>query len=341
MDDRLAARLELAGLSDEEFVRRAYRLVLRRDPEPAALERDVSRATLVAELVASEEFAELRALDDAITRALAAGGPARFLEAPPGTDERAVEIPWALSRLGSARRVLDVGSANAQPAYLAALVGAGVPELVGVDLVEAEIPEMQTVVADVRDLPFPDSAFDLVLCISTLEHVGRDNRVYGGGSETDGGELEALRELRRVTARGGPADPALLAVVDWHDRCLPRRELEPEGRQAPAAKRPRVLLSACAERGARGVELRLGLHPLLGRQRAAELRDEAVDLALEPDDLHRLVVRLVLEVADRDLLREDHPEARELDHGLLHARVRNPDRQVRLAVLAGRRPVVD
>jgi len=203
MDDRLAARLELAGLSDEEFVRRAYRLVLRRDPEPAAFERDVSRATLLAELVASQEFAELQALDDAIARALAAGEPARFLEAPPATDERAIEIPWALSRLAGARRVLDVGSANAQPAYLAALVTASVPDLVGVDLAEAEIPEMQTVVADVRDLPFPDSAFDLVLCVSTLEHVGRDNRVYGAGTEREGGELEALRELRRITARGG------------------------------------------------------------------------------------------------------------------------------------------
>ena len=203
MDDRLAARLELAGLSDDEFVRRAYRLVLRRDPEPDAFEREISRATLVAELVASEEFAELRALDDAVARALAAGEPARFLEAPPGTDERAIEIPWALSRLAGARRVLDVGSANAQPAYLAALVTASVPDLVGVDLAEAEIPEMQTVVADVRDLPFPDSAFDLVLCVSTLEHVGRDNRVYGAGTEREGGELEALRELRRITARGG------------------------------------------------------------------------------------------------------------------------------------------
>ena len=203
MDDRLAARLELSQLSDEEFVRRAYRLVLRRDPEPAAFGRDVSRATLLAELVASEEFAELRALDDAVARALAAGEPARFLEAPPGTDERAVEIPWALSRVTAARRVLDIGSANAQPAYLAGLVAAGVAELVGVDLVEAEVPGMRTVVADVRELPFPDSAFDLVLCVSTLEHVGRDNRVYGAGEEREGGELAALVELRRVTARDG------------------------------------------------------------------------------------------------------------------------------------------
>jgi len=201
MDDTLAARLELANLSDEEFVRRAYRLVLRRDPEPAAFERSVSRATLLAELVSSDEFAELRALDDALARAK--DGPGRFLEAPADLDERAIEVPWALSRLGSARRVLDVGSANAAPAYLAALLSAGVPELVGVDVADADVPGMRTVVADVRDLPFDDSSFDLVLCISTLEHVGRDNRVYGAAAESAGGELEALRELRRVTARAG------------------------------------------------------------------------------------------------------------------------------------------
>src|SRR5437867_3638409 len=107
MDDRLAARLELAELSHEEVVRAAYSLVLRRDPEAEAFGRGVSRATLLAELVASEEFAELRALDEAIGRALAAGAPAGFLEAPAGTDERAIEIPWALSRLAGARRVLD------------------------------------------------------------------------------------------------------------------------------------------------------------------------------------------------------------------------------------------
>jgi SAM-dependent methyltransferase len=196
MDDRLAARLELAELSDEEFVRRAYRLVLRRDPEPAAFERNVSRATLLAELVGSPEFEELRALDDILARA---DGPARFLEAPPGVDERAIEIPWALSRIGGARRVLDVGSANAPAAYLAALLTAGIPELVFADVVEADLPGF--VGADVRELPFPDASFDLALCISTLEHIGRDNRVYGAAEECEGGELAALQELRRVNRR--------------------------------------------------------------------------------------------------------------------------------------------
>jgi SAM-dependent methyltransferase len=199
MDDRLEAHLELADLSDEEFVRRAYRLVLRRDPEPAALERRISRAALLRELVEGAEFEQLAALDQAL-----AAGRESFLEAPPGTDERAIEIPWALSRVRPGERVLDVGTANAEPAYLAALLGRGASELVGVDLAEAQVPGMRTVVADVRGLPLADGAFDLALCISTLEHVGRDNRVYGAGAESDPGAVAAaLDELRRVLADEG------------------------------------------------------------------------------------------------------------------------------------------
>jgi SAM-dependent methyltransferase len=200
VDDRLRAHLELAGLSDEEFVRRAYHFVLRREPEPAALERTVPRATLLRELVASEEFARLEAIDEAI----AAAGDGRFLEAPPGTDERLIEIPWALARVQPGDRVLDVGTANAEPAYVAALLGRGAAELTGADLAEADIPGIRTVVADVRDLPFEDRAFDLVLCVSTLEHVGRDNRVYGASDEADPeGIADALEELRRVLADDG------------------------------------------------------------------------------------------------------------------------------------------
>jgi SAM-dependent methyltransferase len=62
---------------------------------------------------------------------------------------------------------------------------------------------LEAVVADVRELPFPDASFDQVLLVSTLEHVGADNTVYEIEDTTPGGPLEALRELRRVLRRDG------------------------------------------------------------------------------------------------------------------------------------------
>ena len=194
----------------EDFVERAWRLVLRREPDPVAVERlqrgEVSRARLVRELVESPEFALVELLDDGLAFALRerlaprdVRGPARprGLQAPAWSDERAIEIPWVLARYDGERRVLDVGTANAIPAYVDGLRALGAPDLVTVDLAEPA-----DVVADVRSLPFDDGSFDLALCVSTLEHVGLDNAVYGLASERDErGRERALRELRRVAPR--------------------------------------------------------------------------------------------------------------------------------------------
>jgi SAM-dependent methyltransferase len=216
IDDAVAAALSRPpARPDDEFVDDSYRLLLRRAPDPESREtvlhalgtHATSRAALLAGVVASEEYGRLFRLDDGITRALAygrTGGRLRELTGPPGSDERVVEIPWVLSRYRGTRRVLDVGYANAEPAYVAALMSLASELLVGVDLAEVEVPGMTTVVADVRALPFDDDAFDTVFCISTLEHVGQDNSVYGVDSEPGRGSFtDALRELRRVVARGG------------------------------------------------------------------------------------------------------------------------------------------
>jgi hypothetical protein len=97
--------------------------------------------------------------------------------------------------------VLDAGYAFAEPAYLAGLLALGAPELTGVDLVQAEVPGLTSVQADLRDLPFEDHAFDFAIAISTLEHVGRDNAQYGLASEAGDSLAAALRELRRVSTR--------------------------------------------------------------------------------------------------------------------------------------------
>jgi SAM-dependent methyltransferase len=216
MDERLAAELGAYEGTDESFVDLAFRLVLRRPPEAEARERaleklaagTLSRATLVHELASSIEFVRVRELDDAV--ALGLGAHARgerlcWLQAPGGTDERVIEIPWVLSRLRAQGRVLEVGYAFAEPAYLGALLRSGI-ELVGVDRAKREIEGMVTVEADVRELPFSDGSVDQVLLVSTLEHIGADNTVYGLAPEADDGavaRLTALRSLRRVLRRDG------------------------------------------------------------------------------------------------------------------------------------------
>jgi SAM-dependent methyltransferase len=212
----LAGWLDAAAGSDEEFVDRAWRLVLRRPPDDDSRERaltklrdgTLSRAVLLRELTGGDEFARVALLDTGL--AFAAGerarGPMRprELHAPAESDERAVEIPWALARYHGERRVLDIGYAFAEPAYLSGLVGLGAPELTGADLAHADVPGMASVVADVRSLPFDDGGYDLAYCISTLEHVGRDNDVYAvDASREDEGDAAALRELRRVLGNDG------------------------------------------------------------------------------------------------------------------------------------------
>jgi O-antigen chain-terminating methyltransferase len=193
--------------TDEEFLDRAWRLALRRDPDAEGRaeglarlrEGRISRAAYLAELLEREPFAHVRALDDALAFVRRETGRPRELHAPAHADERAIEIPWVLARYAGERRVLDVGTVFAEPAYVAGLHELAIPELVTVDLAPGA-----TVVADVRDLPFEDGRFDLVLCVSTLEHIGRDNAVYAVDAPRDEeGDEAALRELRRILAPDG------------------------------------------------------------------------------------------------------------------------------------------
>ena len=190
MDARLARHLELASLSDDAFVELAYSLVLRRDADTderrggarRLREGTLSRAALLQELVGTDEFARLRALDDAVAAAMRAR---RVRERPRGLRPPFVEIAWVLARYRGEPRVLVLGYARADPGYLVALTQLGARELVGVDAEEAEVPGLRGVVADLADLPFDDASFDLVVAAG-------DEDVVGG-----------LHELRRVLAGAG------------------------------------------------------------------------------------------------------------------------------------------
>src|SRR5207244_7090643 len=130
----------LVSLSDDEFVTRVFLLLLRRPPDEAAKaeaitslrSHSLSRASLLADLAASDEFWRLRALDDGAARAAAARDARERpheLKAPADVDERPIEIAWTLGRYRGERRVLDVGYVFAEPVWLSALIAAHPGEL--------------------------------------------------------------------------------------------------------------------------------------------------------------------------------------------------------------------
>ena len=197
--------------ANESFVDLAYELVLRREADApakraavAALEaHQLERSDILRNLLASREFEELALVEQLVSSNR--DGPFDSVEpVGPGMSERVIEIPWVLSRCRGARSVLDIGYSHAPAVYISVLATMGIEALCGVDIVPRPVPGFHGVGADVRALPFPRGCFDLLLCVSTLEHIGKDNTRYGDVPHDEGqGDRAALEDMLRVLRPGG------------------------------------------------------------------------------------------------------------------------------------------
>ena len=119
-----------------------------------------------------------------------------------GVNERSVEVPWALARLAGAGRILDVGCAAST--YLAELASQAGRAVYGLDPGEPPpVAGAGVVRGSVVAPPFRQGAFDLILCISTVEHIGLP--IYGQ-HEFPHGDVLAMRHMRHLLARGGRPD---------------------------------------------------------------------------------------------------------------------------------------
>ncbi len=134
-----------------------------------------------------------------------------------GKSERFVEIPWCLQRHNDAKVALDIGYAHAELEYLQGLAALNIPELHGLDISPPKHvtvttptgvvrPLLTPTQADIRSTPYGTEKFELMFCISTIEHIGMDNANYHPGmrdTPSACGDFDTLRELCRITKRGG------------------------------------------------------------------------------------------------------------------------------------------
>jgi SAM-dependent methyltransferase len=121
-----------------------------------------------------------------------------------GATERVIEIPWALSKYNGGPRVLEVGCSFAyeNPEYIRGLLDLDIPELHGIDVSSVDAPQFIKKMADIRESGYETGFFDFILCISTLEHVGKDNAKY----------YKPVAELR--ADRRNPSPPDVEAMIE-------------------------------------------------------------------------------------------------------------------------------
>lgn len=118
---------------------------------------------------------------------------------------------WWAAQLAKERKVLDAGCGTGYGTEI--LTAAGAESVVGIDISHEAIDYARSsfegalsrfVLGDLRELPFGDDTFDLVVCFEVIEHVEEQQRVIG--------------ELHRVLRAGG-----LLAISS------PNRGVYPAG----------------------------------------------------------------------------------------------------------------
>lgn len=126
-----------------------------------------------------------------------------------GLPERVVELLLVRTTYLPGARVLDVGHSNIMECHRLLLQTLASPKhLIGIDIAsptyDTSVLYEQSIQGDITSTPFPSGSFDVIWCVSTLEHVGMDNSVYTKNfASHQGMDRVALREMVRLLAPGG------------------------------------------------------------------------------------------------------------------------------------------
>ena len=150
---------------------------------------------------------------------------AKLIERQPDNSDRYLEYPWMLENIDITQgRLLDVGSTASNMLY--DLLPKTV-EINSIDLNAKPIgnDRIKFSVGDIRKTEYPDNFFDMVTCISTLEHIGVSGRY--GSDDDPAGDIKAMKEIKRILKSGGAA---LISVPYGIKDVLPINKLYNKGR---------------------------------------------------------------------------------------------------------------
>ncbi len=116
--------------------------------------------------------------------------------------ERDVEIPFVLDNMPNPpAKLLDVSCS--ENSFLLEMDKLGF-DAYGIDIRNYIIPYDKFIKADARDIPFKDKFFDVVTCISALEHYGLVETPYNSDTIYDPkAPFTAMKEMARVLKDDG------------------------------------------------------------------------------------------------------------------------------------------
>lgn len=117
--------------------------------------------------------------------------------------------------LGGQGNILDVGCTSMKNTLVPILAALGY-QVYGIDgrRFKFEHPNFRFVQCDARHMLFPDSFFDYVYAVSSLEHVGLP--VYHRQDNDPEGDIKAIKEIARVIRPRG----TLLLTVPYGQACV-------------------------------------------------------------------------------------------------------------------------
>ena len=141
-----------------------------------------------------------------------------------GVDERCVEWPWVLAHLAQGNGLLLDAGAGLNRDFLLDSDALGRYPIHMILLAPERYCYWDRGVSylfhDLRDLPIRDAFYDVVVCVSTLEHIGFDNVLYGkrrpSGEDLPDDFVSAVGHFRRVLKPHG----VLLFTVPFGRRQL-------------------------------------------------------------------------------------------------------------------------